>query len=248
MGVLSHFLEEEGVPTAGISLIRPHTEILKPPRALWVPFDLGRPLGPPDNPAFQRQVLISLIKLFEAPAGPLLVDFPDDEPESSGEPVVLACPVLYAPTEEERSKTESPEAAFSREITSLRPWYDMSVSKRKRTTVGLSGIGLEALGEFIYAFAKDRKPINPRNDIDMAYTVKFAVEDLKAYYIEAIIAQPGQEGASGQKLQDWFWDETKAGEVLLELKKVCQASPDKLMNMIGTQFIVPGNVARRKGG
>jgi hypothetical protein len=81
----------------------------------------------------------------------------------------------------------------------------------------------------------------------MAYTVKFAVEDLKAYYIEAIIAQPGQEGASAQKLQDWLWDKTKAGEVLLELKKVCEASSDKLMSMMGTRFIVPGNIVRSKG-
>jgi hypothetical protein len=121
----------------------------------------------------------------------------------------------------------------------------MSVSKRKRTTVGLSGIGLESLGGFIYAFAKNLKPENPRKDIDMPYTVKFAVEDLKAYYIEAITTQPGQERASGQKLQDWFWDETKAGEVLLELMQACKASPDKLMNTVG-HFIVPGNVVRRK--
>lgn len=190
---------------------------------------------------------MALIKLLEAPAGPLLVDFPEDEPESSGEPAVLACPVLYSQAEEEISITDSLEAAFRREITSLRPWYDMSVSKRKRTTVGLSQIGLETLGGFIYAFAKDRKPENPRNDVEMAYTVKFAVEDLKAYYNEAITAQPGQEGASSQKLQDWFWYETKAGEVLLELKKVCEASSDKLMNMIGTHFIAPGKVASRKG-
>jgi hypothetical protein len=246
VGVLSHCLEEEGLPTAGISLIRPHTEVIKPPRALWVPFDLGRPLGPPDNPAFQRRVLMALLQLLEAPAGPLLVDFPDDEPESSDEPVILACPVIYSQPAGETSQTESLEVAFHREITSLRPWYDMSVSTRKRTTVGLSGIGLDSLGEFIYAFAVDRKPENPRKDIDLAYTVKFAVEDLKAYYIEAIIAQPGQQGASGQKLQHWFWDETKASEVLLELKKVCLASSNKLMNMIGTQFIIPGNVARRK--
>jgi hypothetical protein len=245
--VLSHFIEEAGVPTAGISLIRPHTEKLQPPRALWVPFELGHPLGPPNNAAFQRQVLTSLLKLFEAPAGPVLVDYPDDEPVSSDEPTVLACPVPYSPPEDDMAGTDRLEAAFRREMASLRPWYDMAVAKRKRTTVGLSGIGLESLGRFVYAFAKGSGPENPRRDLELSYTVKFAVEDLKAFYNEAITAQPGQEGASGQKLQDWFWDETKAGEVLLELKQVCEASPDKLMSTIGRQFIVPGSVARRKG-
>jgi hypothetical protein len=245
--VLSHFLEEAGVPTAGISLIRPHTEVIRPPRALWVPFELGHPLGPPDNAAFQRRVLTALLGLLTAPAGPLLADFPDDEPESSGEPTVLACPVLFTQSPDETAAGDELEASFRREITALRPWYDLAVAKRKRTTVGLSGIGLEALGDFIYAFARGREPENPRQDLGLAYTVKFAVEDLKAYYIEGITAQPGQERASGQVLQDWFWDETKAGEVLLEVKRVCEASPDKLMNSIGHHFVVPPKVARRKG-
>jgi hypothetical protein len=133
--------------------------MIKPPRALWVPFDLGRPLGPPNNAAFQRKVLMALLKLLEATAGPLLVDFPDDEPESPDEPLLPAFPVFSAQTKGEISKTDNLEAAFRREITSLRPWYDMSVTKRKRTTVGLSGIGLEALGEFIYAFAANKKPV-----------------------------------------------------------------------------------------
>jgi hypothetical protein len=243
--VLSHFLEEEGLPTAGISLIRPHTEIIKPPRALWVPFELGRPLGPPNNPAFQKRVLTALIKLFEAPGGPLLVDFPDDEPESTGEPVVLACPVFFTQSADEITAGDKVEAAFRREMAALRPWYDLAVGKRKRTTVGLSGIELEALGDFIYAFAKGRVPDNPRKDMALAYTVKFAVEDLKAYYFESITAQPGQEGASGQHLQDWFWNQTKAGEVLLEVKQTCQASPDKLMSMIGNVFIAPPKMAKK---
>jgi hypothetical protein len=245
--VLSHFIEEQGVPTAGISLVRPHTEIIKPPRALWVPFELGRPLGPPNNAAFQIRVLMALLKLLEAPAGPLIEDFPDDEPESSDEPTVLACPVIYTQAADETRDTDRLEAAFRREMTAMRPWYDISLAKRKRTTVGISGIGLEELGDFIYAAARGRDPENPRKDLTMAYTIKFAAEDLKAYYIEAITSQPGQEHASSQTLQDWFWDETKAGEVLLELKKVCETSQDKMLNMIGAHFLVPGSVVRRKG-
>lgn len=188
---------------------------------------------------------MDLLKLLEAPAGPLLVDFPDDEPESSGEPVVLACPVYYSVNKAETAETDDEEAALRREIAALRPWYDMALSQRKRTTVGLSDIGLEALGGFIYAVVKDRKPENPRKDIEMPVTVKFAVEDLKAYYIEAITAQPGRGGVSSQKLQEWFWGETKAGELLLNLKRVCEASPDTSMNRIG-HFIAPGYIAGRK--
>ena len=57
MGGLAHFLEDEGLATTQISLIRPQTENTKPPRALWVPFELGRPMGAPNDAAFQLRVL-----------------------------------------------------------------------------------------------------------------------------------------------------------------------------------------------
>jgi hypothetical protein len=244
--VLSHFIEEGGVPTTGISLIRPHTEIIKPPRALWVPFELGRPLGPPDNPLFQKKVLLALLKLLEAQEGPVLEDFPEDEPESD-EIVVLACPVNFARGAEESGDADEMLTAFRREMTAMRSWYDMAVNKRQRTTVGVSGIGLDNLGDFIYAFIKGETPENPRDDLPLSNTLKFAVEDLKSYYIEGITVQPGQANASSKTLQDWFWDETVGGKVLLALKKVCEASTDKMTQMIGSHFIVPGEVARRKG-
>ena len=48
-----------------ISLIRVHTETIKPPRALWVPIDLGRPLGTPNDSAFQKRVLVSALRQFK---------------------------------------------------------------------------------------------------------------------------------------------------------------------------------------
>ena len=63
MGALGHFLEEEGVPTTQISLVREHTAAMNPPRALWVPFILGRPFGVPNDPAFQRRVLLAVLGL-----------------------------------------------------------------------------------------------------------------------------------------------------------------------------------------
>jgi hypothetical protein len=246
VGVLGHFIEEEGLPTAGISLIRIHTEIIKPPRALWVPFELGRPLGPPDNTAFQRRVLLALMSLFEVPDGPRLEDFPEDEPETESETTVLACPVDFTQTAVEPGEIDPLKAAFRREITAMRTWYDMATAKRQRTTVGVSGIDLEELGDFIYAFVEATGPDNPRDDIPLAYTLKFAVEDLQSYYIEGVTAQPGQEGVSGKILKDWFWSETVAGKVLLALKKVCEASEDEGMSQMGAHFLIPMEVVRRQ--
>ena len=40
MGGLGHYFESEGIASTQISLVRVHTENIKPPRALWVPFEL----------------------------------------------------------------------------------------------------------------------------------------------------------------------------------------------------------------
>ena len=232
------------MPTTGISLVRPHTEVIKPPRALWVPFQLGHPLGAPNDPDFQRRVLLAVLRLFKAPSGPVLEDFPEEEPEND-EITVLACPVNFARSIND-GETDEKKVAFQREMTAMRPWYDMAVSQRKRTTFGASGIELDKLADFIYAFLEGNEPDNPRDDVPLPNTLKLAVEDLKSYYIEGITAQPGQEDASSRVLQDWFWDETVGGKILLDLKKVCEASPDKMMSMIGSHFIVPGDVVRRQ--
>lgn len=176
----------------------------------------------------------------------MLEDFPEDEPEND-EITVLSCPVRYDRSALEDGNTDPLLLSFHREMTAMRPWYDMAVNKRQRTTVGVSGMSLEALPDFLYAFVKGEEPPNPRQDVSLAYTLKLAAEDLKAYYIEGVTAQPGQADVSSRVLQDWFWDETAAGKVLLALKKACEASPDKMLNMMGAHFIVPGDVARRQG-
>ena len=80
MSALGHYLEAKGLPTTQISLVRMHTEVIQPPRALWVPFELGRPFGTPGEAAFQRRVISAALALFERESGPVLEDFPEDAP------------------------------------------------------------------------------------------------------------------------------------------------------------------------
>ena len=182
-------------------------------------------------------MLDAVINLFLIKTGPVLEDFPDDEPENDAI-TVLSCPVRYNNDEAEDTDTDPLLKSFKREMAAMRPWYDTALNKRKRTTVGVSGIKLEELPDFLWAFIKGETPGYARKDYAPSYMLKLAAEDLKSYYIEAVTAQPGQ---------DWFWDETEAGKALLALKKVCEASPDRMMSMIGAHFLVPGDVARRRG-
>jgi hypothetical protein len=139
VGALGHFIEREGVPTAQISLIREQTAAIKPPRALWVPFMLGRPFGAPNAPDFQRNVLRALLGLLEHTSGPVLEDFPDDAPPDVTGETTFACPVSFAPAQ---TSVNDPVAAMRQEIAQLAPWYELALKRRGRTTVGVSGLGM----------------------------------------------------------------------------------------------------------
>jgi len=247
VGGLAHFFEEEGVPTTQISLIREHTAFMKPPRALWVPFELGRPLGVSNDTEFQKKVLLAALGLLEAEKGPILSDFPEDAQDSGKMAGVLSCPLDPAIEEQDFSKTEQLCGLFRREMTQLRPWYDLSVKKRGRTTVGASGLDLDAIEDFVVQFLNGKIPENPREDLPVVFTLKLSVDDLKAYYFEAASAQPGQEGPGSNTFARWFWDETAAGKVIFAIKKRCLESEDGGLRLVGNTFIVPALEAHRRG-
>jgi hypothetical protein len=249
VGGLAHFFEEEGIPTTIISLIREHTEKMRPPRALWVPFELGRPMGAPNNREFQMRVLLSALRLLEEKSGPVLYDFDEEDPTSEETITTLVCPVSFAQKEEGLTETEKMLKVVKGEMNSLRPWYDMALEKRGRTTVGISGIEIDTLVDFIGAFFDGGAPGKPggaRDDIPVTLLLNFATDDLKAFYYESITAQPGQESPSGKVLEDWFWGDTKAGRMLLMLKESCKGSEDPMMQAVARIMIVPSSQAHRK--
>ena len=240
MGGLSHFIEQEGVPTTGISLIREHTEAIKPPRALWVPFDLGRPLGVPNDAAFQTRVLTAALELLDAPAGPVLADFPEDAPASATGPAAWACPVNFSAPAEEQSAADQLRATFTDEVAQLGTWYDLAVKARDgRTTLGSSSMQPEQLAGFIGGFLGGGLPDSPRDDLPVGLAFKLAAEDLKAYYCEAVTAQPGHADPGAEDLAHWFWWETTGGKVLRTVRESCMSSDDNLGQMVGAMMLVP---------
>ena len=152
------------MPTTQISLIREHTERNQAARALWVAFEMGRPLGVPGDAAFQTRVLTAVLELLEAPAGPVLVDYRRTHHRWKG-PATLACPVSFSQPLSDRSDVEKLSATFMEEIGLMRPWYDRAVSARTRTTVGVSGLEPESVGSFIVAFLDGNVPSSPRGTL-----------------------------------------------------------------------------------
>jgi D-proline reductase (dithiol) PrdB len=61
--------------------------------------------------------------------------------------------------------------------------------------------------------------------------------DLKAYYYEAVAAQPGNLAA--QAIDHWFWHETAAAKVFIALRKMCLSSADPSLRPLGELVLVP---------
>lgn len=184
---------------------------------------------------------MAALNLLEAPKGPLLIDFPDDAPVSGGEPIILACP--YVPQKDDVNSTQTDLLckAFKTEMTSMRPWYERALKERGRTIVGVSKLTPEAIADFLCSFLESSTPQNPREDVSLAYELKYAVDDLKAYYYEAITAQPGADVLTSEALDKWFWEDTVAGKMLRSVRKACLNSEDKLLKQTATRRIIPKN-------
>jgi hypothetical protein len=237
VGGLGHYLERKGIATAGISLIRLHTEKIRPPRALWVPFELGRPLGVPDDPAFQARVLQAMLDLFGEPIGPVLIDYPEDAPGSGSEDMEgLACPMRFdAPAAED----ETLEMAVLREISELQPWYDLARERRQRTTVGVTGLEIEDVACTLTSWLTTSPPSDDVNGQSPAAMLKLAVEDLKAFYLEAAAGQPQGDAIGSKQLADWFWEETSAAKLFLALRARLIPVDDPALRLLGHNSVVP---------
>lgn len=224
--------------TTQISLIRDHTERIRPPRALWVPFELGRPIGAPGDRSFQTRVVRAALGLLERPTGPVLEDFPDDEPAGVAPQVPLACPVSFAGNVADIGAADGLLDAFQAEVAGLHPWYAEAVRRRQRTTADTTGLAPEAVAAFVAAFARGDEPDSPRADVSRGAALKMASEDLKAYYGESVTAQPGR-ATDAISLEEWFWGETVAARVLNEVRKQCLGRDGPEYAVLGNLVLIP---------
>jgi hypothetical protein len=207
-----------------------------------VPFELGRPLGVPNDAAFQKRVLMAAFDLLDATQGPVLVDYPENVPESGlklDEDAMtgMICPIDVPRLPDISVPTSEMAQALMKEINALAPWYDLAVRTRGRTTVGPSGLTIKESAQFFTAFLEDQTTPSPRDDLLKGRVLKLAYEDIKAYYGEAITAQPGDN--TSQRVENWLFNETVFGKALWRLRDICQASDDEYYQYLGRNSIVP---------
>lgn len=225
-------MESRGFATTAIGLVRYQMEQVRPPRGLWVPFELGRPLGEPEDAAFQTRVLMQALRLLERTDGPVILeDFADDPPGWTDRAD------WKAPWDEAAEVGGDPAEALAAEMARLRPAWDAAQHRFGRTTVGLSQLEPSAWPGFVGALLRGELPVVPQHGT-AALSARFLCDDVKAMYSEA--AQGVGPAPSSRQIEDWFWHRTAAGRLLIELRRVAMASGDNGLKTVGGRFFVRG--------
>lgn len=195
---------------------------------------MGRPLGVPGDAAFQHRVLLTLLKLLEAPAGPLIVDYAEDAPAAASEEMEgFACAVSFA----KAAPDESLAGATQREIGELAPWHELAVRKHGRSIATLSGVSASVAAKFLADFINDQNTPVYRAGLTTELALRLAIQDLRAYYLEAAAAQPGAGAALGA--QRWLYNETAFGRLLFKLRDACMTSENQMVRTYGGKGLIP---------
>ena len=227
--MLAHFFESYGFSTVLVGFVKEHIQAIKPPRALWLNFPMGRPLGKPNDAEYQKKVIRSAFSLFDSSSGPVLEDFPDIIPVKNGR-MGYALPVELVMKKNEIGDVDIILKEIENEIQDLKQAYDNAISDRGRTTVGASEMSISDFAPFIVSFLKDDIPKSPRKGLGAIPQLKLVVEDLQAYYTEAVTHRDGIDDF--EKIGSWFWEKTKAGRLILSLEAVSLESENRVLRQI----------------
>ena len=227
--MLAHFFESYGFSTVLVGFVKEHIQAIKPPRALWLNFPMGRPLGKPNDPEYQKNIIRSAFNLFNSSSGPILEDFPDIIPVRSGR-MGYALPVELVMKKNEIGDVDIILKEVEKEIQGLKQAYENAVAYRGRTTVGASEMSIAEFAPYIVSFLKGDIPKSPRKGLGAIPQLKLVVEDLQAYYTETVTHRDGIDDF--EKIGSWFWEETKAGRLILALEAVSLESENRVLRQI----------------
>ncbi len=222
MSALAHFFEDEGLATVIVALVREHIETMRPPRALWVPFELGRPFGAPQDVALQTRVLRAALALLEQSGPePVLDDFVEEAPYAQGDA-------------NWKFPGELDGSNLLAEAVSIRPFWEQALYRHQHSSLGISGLSAEVAIEYVERYHSAEPLANPKGMARIS-RARFAIDDIKAYYLEAATAKEGHP--SSRQLLDWFWEQTLAGAMIRDFQERARTSEDKNLNQIADSLV-----------
>jgi hypothetical protein len=181
-------------------------------------------------------VILAALRLLERERGPVIIeDFPEDDPRERPDPAWR--PPFAKPGLEGASATRL-AAVLEDESGRVEAAYGRAAKERERTIVGLSGLSIGEAGRYMVSWLRGQAPVSPSAEMSAPLTLRFAVDDLKAAYIE--VALSGSAKPSSKQLGDWLWNDTAAGAAIFALRSMHLTSDDERLKAIAGLFLVPG--------
>ena len=177
---------------------------------LAVPFFFGNALGKGDNPEYQRQILQATFDLLDRESGPVLEQLPDN-----------MVPDILMQGSETENESEEKGLNAADELTSLRAYYEQwTESHGGRTAVGASSIPqrrFRGVVRFLEGYInREETDMKERpEDSTVPQFIRHCINDLKAFYYEARMAQ--RPDGADRDIHDWFWSDTAMGALAMSL-------------------------------
>jgi hypothetical protein len=134
--------------------------------------------------------------------------------------------------------TEKLTQGLQQEITLLEPWYKESIRLFNRPRLdGLTMNSPEEMINYLVSFVVDPniETFIPGQPITRA--LKLIADDLKYFYYQAAMARP--DNVSDIQLSNWFFGETLAGKLLINIRKICLEHENPNLKIIGRTNFLP---------
>jgi len=268
VGVIAREVERAGIVTTSISLVKHFTQQVKPPRALWVPFPFGRPLGAPNDPEIQRRVLIAALDLCERSGGAVLEDFAlpqqyehlDAKHQTVGRKCgpkgcdldeILAASAAGSSTDPAAAHYDNDFDALRAEIAELASAHRRYRERyQNRTQVGQSGVKPETIvqaAQIVHDFVRGDTIVPPTDGRARSEAstpnlfIRLSIDDLKAFYLESRLVLDDRAANDAASANDWLWLDTRAGALIVAARDrlIETTNRDEDPNWILARGIVP---------
>ena len=212
MCTLAHVFEAAGIATVVLASNRTVAERIHPPRALFCEFPLGRPLGRPQDPAFQREVLMMAFRLLERLEGPVLEDHPQIIEEAS-EAMTCVIPAAFDP--------DVPAAVA--EARGLRKAYDRATARAGVTSVGRV-VDADGVPDALAIMQQLADGAHWREVAIPGKNTISTVHDIRTYYEEAALELVEGPPPGARAAEQWFYEHTEAGRTVMAARAAIQTS------------------------
>ena len=102
---------------------------------------------------------------------------------------------------------------------------------------GLTSLNKDQIVKFLVDWTNDQNIKSRIEGESIIRALKLAADDLRHFYYQAAMAKPGIR--SDFEMGDWFYGQTTAGLLFIEIRKIMMGSDDEITRMAGRTNYVP---------